>query len=46
MYTYIRTYIYTVPLDLNLTLASIYSRVLTPFHRAVSRCSQVRAACS
>ena len=28
---------HTVPLDLNFTLASTYSRALTPFHRAVSR---------
>ena len=26
----------TVPLDLNFTLTSTYSRALTPFHRAVS----------
>ena len=37
---------HTVPLDLNFTLASTYSRALTPFHRAVSRCSRVRTACS
>ena len=36
---------YTVPLDLNFTLASTYSRALTPFHRAVSQCSRVKAAC-
>ena len=33
-------------LALNFTLASTYSRALTPFHRAVSRCSRVKAACS
>ena len=36
----------TVPLNLNFTLASTYSRALTPFHRAVSRCSRVRAVSS
>ena len=29
-------YVCTVPLDLNFTLASTYSRALTPFRRAVS----------
>ena len=37
---------HTVLLDLNFTLASTYSRALTPFHRAVSRCSRVKAGCS
>ena len=36
----------TVPLDLNLTLASMYSRALTPFPRAVSWCSRASATCS
>ena len=31
----------TVPFDLNFML-----RALTPFHRAVSRCSQARFTCS
>ena len=37
---------YTVPLDLNLMLTSIYSRAPTPFLRAVSGCSRVSATCS
>ena len=36
----------TVPLDFNLTLASIYSRAPTPFLRAVSGCSLASATCS
>ena len=36
----------TVPLDLNLTLASTYSRALTPFHRAVGRCLRASVTCS
>ena len=39
-------YVLTVPPDLNFTLASTYSRALTPFHRAVSRCLRVKATCS
>ena len=41
----------TVPLDLNFTLASTYSRALTPFHwesadARSKRCSRVRTVCS
>ena len=42
----IQAFIPTVPLDLNLTLASTYSRALTPFPRAVSWCSRASATCS
>ena len=38
--------LYIVPLDLKLTVTSIYSRSSTPIHQAIRRCSHVSASCS